>query len=190
MLLIAEVKEIAPARYGYKAVIKHVPDQAFAMDEQLFRRLGRRFETELALWGANEVLHMVMIATFALTAAGLPTIVELSLMSVTGQWLPIGDSFELQLVEKLLREERAFAKALRYNLPSGHLPACAILTDAADSPIPLCLDSPGRGNEGYTTTESQRPVEPSLWTWRAGKEAVPPFPPIAQPRAAIDERAC
>ena len=43
MLLIAEVKEIVPARYGVKAVIKHVPDQSFALDEQLYRRLARRF---------------------------------------------------------------------------------------------------------------------------------------------------
>ena len=35
MLLIAEVKEIVPARHGFKAVVKHVPDQAFALDEQL-----------------------------------------------------------------------------------------------------------------------------------------------------------
>jgi len=49
MLLIAEVKEIAPARYGFKAVVKHVPDQAFALDEQLYRRLGRRFESALTL---------------------------------------------------------------------------------------------------------------------------------------------
>ena len=54
MLLIAEVKEIVPARYGFKTVVKHVPDQAFALDEQLYRRLGRRFESELALWGAAE----------------------------------------------------------------------------------------------------------------------------------------
>ena len=53
MLLIAEVKEIVPARYGFKAVIKHVPDQAFAIDEQLYRRLGRRFEAELTLWGVG-----------------------------------------------------------------------------------------------------------------------------------------
>lgn len=37
MLLIAEVKEIVPARNGFEAVIKHVPDQAFALDEHLYR---------------------------------------------------------------------------------------------------------------------------------------------------------
>jgi hypothetical protein len=36
MLLIAEVKEIIPARYGFKAIIKHLPDQAFAVDEKLY----------------------------------------------------------------------------------------------------------------------------------------------------------
>ena len=46
MLLIGEVKEIVPARYGFKAIVKHMPDQAFAIDEQLYRRLGRRFEPE------------------------------------------------------------------------------------------------------------------------------------------------
>jgi hypothetical protein len=36
MLLIGEVKEIVPARRGYSCVIKHVPDQAFAIDEPLY----------------------------------------------------------------------------------------------------------------------------------------------------------
>ena len=49
MRLIGEVKEIVPARYGYRCVIKHVPDQAFAIDEPLYRRLGLRFDAELAL---------------------------------------------------------------------------------------------------------------------------------------------
>ena len=72
MLMIAEVKEIVPARYGFKAVVKHVPDQAFALDEQLYRRFGRRFESELALWGAADDIHMVIIATFSVATAGMP----------------------------------------------------------------------------------------------------------------------
>ena len=43
MLLIGEVKEIVPARYGFKVMVKHLPDQAFAIDGLLYRRLGRRF---------------------------------------------------------------------------------------------------------------------------------------------------
>jgi len=68
MLLIGEVKEIVPARYGFKAVIKHVPDQPSALDEQLYRRMGRRFERELSLWGASDAVYMMLNATFGLNA--------------------------------------------------------------------------------------------------------------------------
>ncbi|MBT9490814.1 MAG: DUF1173 domain-containing protein [Paucibacter sp.] len=116
MLLIAEVKEIIPARYGFKAVIKHLPDQAFAMEEKLYRRMGRRFADELALWGAAETLHMVMIATFGINPTGVASVEVLSLMPVTAQWLPVEDGFELQQVEQWVREQRNFIKVLRYNL--------------------------------------------------------------------------
>ncbi len=133
MLLIAEVKEIVPARYGFKAVVKHVPDQAFALDEQLYRRLGRRFESALALWGAAEDIHMVMIATFSVAAAGIPTIVELSLMPVTRHWLPVEDGYEKQLIERLVADGRSFVKGLRYNLGAEGALASATLTDCEGS---------------------------------------------------------
>ena len=106
--MIAEVKEIVPARYGFKAVVKHVPGQAFALDEQLYRRLARRFASELTLWGAADDIHMVMIATFSVAAAGIPTIVELSLMPATRHWLPVENAFEGQLVERLVADGRSF----------------------------------------------------------------------------------
>lgn len=108
MLLVGEVKEIAPARHGFKAVIKHVPDQPFGVDEQLYRRLGRQFENELALWGAADDVQMVMIATFAVSAVGIPALQELSLMPVTRQWIPIDDRPSKQLVDTLVAEGRAF----------------------------------------------------------------------------------
>lgn len=94
MLVIAEVKEIVPARYGFKVIVKHVPDRAFEIDEPLYRRLERRFERELSLWGSADNLRMVMIATFCVSEPGVPTIAELSLMPVTAQWLPIENPFE------------------------------------------------------------------------------------------------
>jgi len=116
MLLICEVKEIVPARYGFKAIVKHLPDQACAIDEQLYRRLGRRFEVELALWGASDDIHLVMIATFGVSSAGVPAIHELSLMPATAQWLPIENSFEHQLVGQLVADRRSFIKGIRYNV--------------------------------------------------------------------------
>lgn len=177
MLLIAEVKEIVPARYGFKAVVKHVPDQAFALDEQVYRRLGRRFEPALALWGAADDIHMVMIATFSVAAAGIPTIIELSLMPVTRQWLPVEDAFEKQLVEKLVGDGRSFIKGLRYNLGMGSALACATLTDC-DGSAPLLFIVPVGVDDGGRHPQVGDPSVP-VWLWRPMAETMPPLPRAA-----------
>lgn len=191
MLTIAEIKEIVPARYGFKAVVKHVPDQAFAMDEQIYRRLARRFERELALWGAADDVHMVMIATFSVTAAGIPIIVELSLMPATRHWLPVEDGFEKQLVDRLVVDGRSFVKGLRYNLGAGCEIASATLTDCEDSAPLLFVDQSGIEGSGRQV-QSGDPSVP-VWLWNPSSEAMPSLPP-RQPRhpraveSAVDAR--
>jgi hypothetical protein len=185
MLLIAEVKEIVPARYGFKAVVKHVPDQAFAMDAQLYRRLGRRFESALALWGAAEDIHMVTIATFSVAAAGVPTILELSLMPVTRQWLPVENAFAKQLVEKLVGDGRSFIKGLRYNLGTGSALACATLTDCEGS-APLLFVVPAGIEDNGRYLKVSNPSIP-VWLWHPLSEAIPNLPPRQQrPRSVAD----
>lgn len=174
MLLICEVKEIVPARYGFKAIVKHVPDQAFAIDEQLYRRLGRRFEVELALWGASDDIHMVMIATFGVSSTGIPAIHELCLMPATRQWLPVEDGFEKQLLDKLVGERRAFVKSLHYNLGTGVRIATAALTDCEGSApmlfiVPAGLDE---ATPGHETGHSGH----LIWLWRRSGEPMPSFP--------------
>ena len=185
MLLIGEVKEIVPARYGFKAVVKHVPDQPFALDAQLYRRMGRRFERELSLWGASDAVHMMLIATFGLNDAGVPTIEELSLMPVTAQWLPVEDAFEQQLVERLVRDGRTFVKGLRYNLSVGQILASVVLTDAGESPVALCIAPRGADEEQMAAglREFAPVIGSPAWVWRVGQEAIPALPHRGGPMA-------
>ena len=187
MLLIGEVKEIVPARYGFKAVVKHVPDQGFALDEQAYRRLGRRFEPQLALWGAADDIHMVMIATFSVGAAGVPTIMELSLMPATRQWLPVEDAFEKQLVEKLVGDGRSFIKGLRYNLGTASALACATLTDCESSAPLLFIVPAGKEDNGryLHLTDPSLPV----WLWHPSREAMLTLPPRQQCHRCVDDTA-
>ncbi|MFT3955766.1 MAG: DUF1173 domain-containing protein [Piscinibacter sp.] len=174
MLLVGEVKEIVPARYGFKAMVKHMPDQAFAIDELLYRRLGRRFEHELALWGANNDIHMMTIATFGVSSAGLPAIHELCLMPVTRQWLPVDDGFEKQLVDRLVGENRSFVKGLHYNLGRGERIASAALTDCGGSAPMLFIarqDFPLAGELSERLLDSS-----AVWTWRPERETQPGLP--------------
>lgn len=178
MLLIGEIKEIVPARYGFKAVVKHVPDQAFALDHQLYRRLGRRFATELALWGACDHMHMVIIATFSVSEAGVPVVSELSLMPVTQHWLPVENVFDEQLVDRLVSQGRTFRKGLRYNLPATIPVANATLMDTGGEPYSLRIS-----RESEANTEAPLPPEthqhahlPQSWVWRPEDGAMPPLP--------------
>lgn len=176
LLMVCEVKAFTPARFGHKAIVKHVPDQAFCMDEPLYRQVERRFESELAFWGADDDIHLVMIATFApTTAAAVPTLHHLCVMPVTRQWLPVADSFEKRLVDRLVGEGRRFVKVLRY---SGDATTClpvATLMDLEESTPPtLCLrKSPGATDRLSESTAS--PVE-SRWIWQCDAVALPPLP--------------
>jgi hypothetical protein len=182
MLLIGEVKEIVPARYGFRAIVKHMPDQAFAIDEQLYRRLGCRFAPELALWGAADDIRVVMIATFGVAAAGIPTIAELSLMPTTQQWLPVEDGFERQLVERLVAEGRSFVKGLRYNLNSASALASATLTDCeAAAPLMFIVAA---GSQDWERSLAMSDASAPMWLWHPTSEGMPPLPTPRRHRGA------
>ncbi|WP_140636863.1 DUF1173 family protein [Methylibium rhizosphaerae] len=86
LLLIGEVKEIAPARFGYKAVVKHLPGHHFSLAEELYRRLGRRFASELASWGTDEQLRLILIGTVSRGEGGPTKLHEISLAPMAANW--------------------------------------------------------------------------------------------------------
>jgi hypothetical protein len=182
LLLIGEVKEIVRARFGFKAIIKHVPDQAFALDEGLYRRMSRRFEPELAQWSASENLHLVMMATFGVGAGGVPTIDELTVMAVTSNWIPVSDAYEQQLVERLLRDGRRFVKSLRYNLSQQREIATAVLTDAEGGPIPLFIASRRCEEPEPDTLASGAGADCRQWVWQPEDGPQPSLPPAEHRR--------
>ncbi len=65
MLLIAEVKQIIPARFGQKLVAKQLPDCPFMLSDDLHQRIVKLFDKDLALWNATEGSHLVIIGTFS-----------------------------------------------------------------------------------------------------------------------------
>lgn len=171
MLLLGEVKEIVPARFGYAAVIKHVPDQSFALGEDQYRRMTRHFEQELLLWGASATLHMVMIATFAANSAGVPAIEELLLMPTNAQWIPVENAFDLQLVDRLQQTRRRFIRSLRYNAYEGNALPTAVLLDTPYPPSPLHIERPGA-----TRSDSSDHQMPGVWVWDVSRSSMPPLP--------------
>ncbi|MBE1207488.1 DUF1173 domain-containing protein [Aminobacter carboxidus] len=106
MILVGEVKDFVATRIGYRLIVKHMPDFPFLLDEGLYRRLQERFDNELALWGADETSHLIAIATFGLTPAGLAVVEDMALMVVAENWVPYESAYEKKLVDALAKVGR------------------------------------------------------------------------------------
>lgn len=170
-LLVGELKELAPARCGFRAVVKQMPDQAFIVEERLYDRITRHLQPTLAMWNAADTVRMLVIATFRICASGVPSIVELSLVPTTSEWLPIDNAFEQQLIERLIAEGRSFLKNLRFGLrPDGAI-ACATLIDCTQpAPELFVVVNPGQVDAPKEANSAVR------WAWHVVHESMPAFP--------------
>ena len=177
MILVGEVKEIMPARTGFRLTVKHMPDFPFMLDEGLHRRLQARFETEMALWGADNASHLMMIATFGLSPAGLAIVEELGLMVVAENWIPYESIYEKKLVDALAKLKERSIKGLRYNL-SADKPAAAALLQRESQPVALYIVPPSADStysEALDDLIASRP-EVDAWVWKAADGEMPPLP--------------
>jgi len=128
MILIGELKEIIPARYGHRLVIKHAPDFPFMLNDDIYKRLHSRFDLELEL-SELEDTHLIVIATASLSVSGIASVEEIALMTVTSNWIPFETIHEKAVINALTDNHRTFVKGLRYNLPQTKPLACTVLTD-------------------------------------------------------------
>jgi hypothetical protein len=177
-ILLAEVKTFEPARFGFKATMKQVPDFPFMMNDDIYRAMERRFERELSLWAAIEGGHLIMIATFSVRNTGLASIEELALMNVTAQWLPFEDAYEKALIDRLVEERRSFIKGLRYNLRPARPLAAAVTADTGHKAHALYIVPPAATDE--FRGEMDRLIAEAWsesWIWDVASGAMPPIPP-------------
>ena len=178
MLLVAEVKEIADARFGKKLIVKHVPDCAFLLREDIAKRLATRFAGELEMWNAMDDAHLLVAGTFSISANGVPTIEAMTLMLATEQWIPIESGAENSLVDRLVTDKRQFEKGLRYNLAPSRVIASAILVDTPD-PVALYVtpaDAPADFEAELARLKHDSGI--ASWTWSPSAGAMPDIPPV------------
>lgn len=181
MLVVGEVKELAQSRYGHKIVLKHLPDCHFMMNDDIHKRLLKRFDVELSLWDALEGTHLLMIGTFGIGATGVASLEEVALMCVTENWIPFENTFEKMALDALTQQNRRFMKGMRYNLPSTRPLACAVASDTEPEPIAMYVVPPG-ASEDYAAAVEDLIAESKLpsWKWAAGDAPMPPLPVLPQ----------
>ena len=177
MILVGEVKDFAPTRNGHRLIVKHLPDFPLMLNEGFYRRLEVRFENELALWGADEASHLIVIATFGLAPAGLAVVDDMALMVVAENWVPYESAYEKRLVDALAKLRDRSVKGLRYNL-SAEKPTAAAILQRPSQPVALYVIPPsadGAYEEALDDLIASRP-EIGVWVWRTAEGDMPSLP--------------
>ncbi|TKV70729.1 DUF1173 domain-containing protein [Rhizobium sp. AU243] len=177
MMIVAEVKEFTAAREGQKIVVRHMPFPLM-IEERAWRRLAARYETELELWRSNEAFHLIVIATFGVSAAGIATVEEAALMIVNQHWLPFEDIHELRLLEKLSHLKRKSVKGLRFNLPRNAPIVSVTLPEQKPAPVAMFIVPASAGEEYEQALEQMIEERPEIspWIWRVAEGEIPRLP--------------
>ena len=177
LVLIGEVKEIAPARFGHRMIVKHLPRFPFMLNEDVQRRMNAKFANELSLWGAMPEAHLIAIATFGLAPTGVASIETIALMVVTENWIPFEHSYDAALLDALTRGRASFLKGLRYNLPIDRPLASVVLREEGAAPVAMYVVPPA-ADDAYRTALEELTDESEMmaWVWNAGAAEMPPLP--------------
>lgn len=177
MVLVGEVKELAPARSGQKLVVKHMPGFPFLIDDALHRRVLARFEREFSLWSADPSSHLIAVATFGLNVAGLAIVEEIALMVVSENWIPYETIQEKRLVDAVARVREKSIKGLRYNLHIDQPIANALLQNRRE-PVALFIVPAGADEAFEASLQDMIAARPEMatWIWRVADGDMPPLP--------------
>lgn len=144
------------------------------VDEKTKKRIEKVFASELEIWAATEGTHLMVIATASLSAAGIATVQEVSMMLANESWIPFESLADNALLKALAT--RRYQKCLRYNQTAKHPIATALLTDAERGTALYVV--PADVSSGYQSELDTLIAESELdsWIWRPGTEVMPPLP--------------
>lgn len=179
MVLVGEIKEFAEARNGRRLVIKHMPGFRLFLEDPAWRFLQRRFETDLMLWQNAETSHLMAIMTISGTPAGIATVNEIALMTVTEHWLPVENAYEQELVDRVARLRLKSVKGLRFNL-SRSQPFANIILPEARPPCALYIVPPDAMEDFEAALNDMIEARPDLasWIWHVKDGEMPAFPAL------------
>ncbi|WP_231102582.1 DUF1173 family protein [Mycobacterium avium] len=163
---VGEIKAIEPASHGFKMQVRHQPGHPWFLDQDLYRRLTKRFATELELWQMADTgdVRLVAICTFSVSAAGYANVEQLSLMTTDRNWLPFTGDADRTLLMTAVEAQRSFRKVLSYNGSATAL-ASLVFTDTTPA-IAAFIDRPA----GCESQGDEWLAGLPVWNWRTDED--------------------
>lgn len=174
ILYLAEIKSIEAARWGSQLVIKNARDFPLFLDDKTLNSLRKRFETEFALWQANEAFHLIICATATLSSAGSATLEEAAIMVCNEKWIPVEHLSEAELIASLIDQRRPFIKGLRFNVKDRPI-ASVLLTDTKPHTA-MFIIAPDMDIDHANLQEIANSDQTELWAWFTATDDCPAIP--------------
>ena len=173
-ILIGQLTGVDATAYGRRMTIKHLPDVALYIENKVWEKAERAYQTILQAADAD-VERRPRIVTAALIYAKPEHTYQvdalaLALMLVTDQWIPLDSLYELPLVEALQRQGRVFTKPLKFDAKSAAGFPNVRLLDAGAALVPLHVISPFMDPKDRALKEKAiKASGPSGWSWETDK---------------------
>lgn len=155
------------------------------LDECVWEPMERRFAAEIDAWRAgNPVIAVVQTDPPKSSAGSMRAqIVDVALMQVTRDWIPVDSGYEALVADKLVAEKRRFDKPLRFDAGEDAVFPDFWLRDL-DNPAPL--EVWGMSTPEYEARKTEKGVhydetygKDGWWSWNASiGEPVPDFPSL------------
>lgn len=176
-VVLGEFKDCEATGLAHRLMLRHLPDVPLHLDTKTWQRVVRQYGAILQARDADVLVRpRVMVAALIYARReGVYQIDTLSMMLVTDQWVPLEGLYELPLIERLQREQRAFIKPLRYDARSAAAFANVLLLDCEDAPLPLHVIGPFADARDRALKERAVRDVGRSWIWRCG-DAMPELP--------------
>lgn len=160
------------------------------LDDGIWASIERRFVRELDAWRAGNPIIAVAQTDPPKSSAGnvRARVVDISLMQITRDWIPVDSGFEALIAEKLVAEKRRFEKPLRFDAGED-----AVFPDfwLRDVSIPIPLEVWGMNSTDYQARKREKVAHydetygvGAWWSWNAA--IGDPVPDLPHPRSNAD----
>lgn len=189
MLLIAPLAAFTQERF--EAMSRQLTISGFHGVPRTFMQAGlwdstvRRFSNAVAAWRTGHATVAIAQVELKQGSKGVyASAIDMALMSVTAEFVPVDSSYERMVAGKLVEQGRSFLKPMRYDAAADQVLPDFILTD---TPREMPLEVFGRDDTGYLRRKEEKVAyydrlygKDGWWSWDASTNSsaasLPPFP--------------
>jgi hypothetical protein len=188
------------ARFNHEKYVLNVPPSLpinnfigmprAMIDTDTWSKLMDSFPIEIAGWkNGKQIIVIALIDTPTKKNEYISSkVLQVGLMMVTSNWIPIDSAYEGVVADKLTKENRAFIKPLRYDAAESEVFPDFCLFDTKNNE-PLPMEVFGLKSDEYLRRKAEkiaiydeRHTREGWWFWDAASnddvDQMPPFPEI------------